>query len=80
MTRTKDDIQQAFDKASERALIESIEREHIERLARIDSREVYREIDEDTFVDSDEWVDREAIWLRWVEAEENKGGIRRKEK
>ena len=80
MIKTKDDIQREFDRASQRALIESIEREHIERLAKIDSREVYREIDEDTFVDSDEWVDREALWLRWVEATENSGEIRRKEK
>jgi hypothetical protein len=52
----------------------------IEQLAKIDSREVYREVTEDTFTDSDEWLDREALWLRWVEAEENQTPNRRKEK
>ena len=52
----------------------------IEKLAKIDSREAYRDITEDTFVDSDEWLDREALWLRWVEAEENETPNRRKEK
>ena len=53
----------------------------IQRLAKIDSREVYREIDEDTFTDSDLWFEgNTSRWLAWVEAEENKGGIRRKEK
>jgi hypothetical protein len=39
----------------------------IERLAKIDSREVYRDIAEDTFCDSDEWLERQTReWLNWL--------------
>jgi hypothetical protein len=51
----------------------------IERLAKIDSREVYRDITEDTFTDSDEWAEhRNREWLNWVA--ENETPNRRKEK
>ena len=50
----------------------------VEQLAKIDSREVYRDITEGTFTDSDEWLDREALWLNWVA--ENETPNRRKEK
>lgn len=51
----------------------------IEKLAKIDSREVYRDITEDTFTDSDEWAEhRNREWLNWVA--ENETPNRRKEK
>jgi hypothetical protein len=51
----------------------------IEKLAKIDSREVYRDITEDTFTDSDEWAERQTReWLNWVA--ENETPNRRKEK
>lgn len=75
---SRDDIQREFDKAREKALIESIEQEHVERLARIDSREVYA--NPDMFCDSEEWLDeRMGRWLQQIEVAENQSGSRRKE-
>lgn len=57
------------------------QRAELERLAKIDYREPHREITEDTFCDSDEWIrQRETRWLEQIETTEKMGGNRRKEK
>ena len=52
----------------------------VEQLAKIDSREVYRDITEDTFTDSDEWLEHRSYEWELNLVTENSGEIRRKEK
>jgi hypothetical protein len=52
----------------------------IDRLAKIDPREVYREIGEDTFCDSDEWLERRSYEWELNIVTEKQSGKCRKEK